>query len=693
VNFANGYIDRAHVTARVGTEVDGLGNPVYRAITFLSSNLLQIAGTPVGIGVKVLFERTVPKDTLIVNFNDGDTLDEINLDTSQRQVLHAVQEVLDGRFSTLTQDLDMGGFKTINNGVPTAPNDGATKGYVDDKFEVLEDLLVNTDEIYDARNESVAAAAASAASAAAAAASAAEAAAGSPSAPVPARTIKGNPAAAIAAVQNMTGAQTMEILRATQALAAAGTNNETAMTPLLTRQISAQGITRIEILQRSIAGDAFYVTGEWQAGDQGAGALYKRGNAFGLRAIQDASGAWWNLTLPDGFARPEWFGAKADGATNCYAAINAALAACSVVRFSAGTYIINGLNGITIAGTKKLIGLGPNVTSLSTTSSSQNVITVSSGGDILIDGFTITRVPSNPTAFAYGIDARAIIGTSTFRNLFITRHDNGIGLGPTDKSTFETSIVQANANHGVLLTNSLASGAAQWYCREILSQGNGGDGFVVVSVAGRGSMSVGKFVECYTFANTGRGFQAIGANATDNINSIRCADCFFGEDGQGEIYLNTYGAAHEFSSVYIEIAGSRTTGPGIFTGGGTPASNTGYGAYFTANNEGIALNACSIVGNSWCGVTSLAKDLVITNCFVYNNGRVGAASLDFGIELPAGNAIINGCRIGNRVGATLQRYGIVLTTTQVIVTSNDLRNNTVGAIFGSPQVSANNLLS
>lgn len=158
VNFANGYIDRAHVTARVGTEVDGLGNPVYRAITFLSSNLLQIAGTPAGIGVKVLFERTVPKDTLLINFNDGDTLDEVNLDTSQRQVLHAVQEVIDGRFSTLTQNLDMGGFKTINNGVPTAPGDGATKGYVDDKVGDLASIQNEIETVYAIRNSVITAA-------------------------------------------------------------------------------------------------------------------------------------------------------------------------------------------------------------------------------------------------------------------------------------------------------------------------------------------------------------------------------------------------------------------------------------------------------------------------------------------------------------------------------------------------------
>lgn len=131
VNFALDYISQDHITARVGTEVDGLGAPVYRAITFLSTNLLQIAGPPAGIGVAVLFERTVPKNDLIINYSNGDVLDEENLDTSQKQTLMAVQEVIDGRFSTLTQNLDLGGFKVINSGAPTASGDLTNKEYVD----------------------------------------------------------------------------------------------------------------------------------------------------------------------------------------------------------------------------------------------------------------------------------------------------------------------------------------------------------------------------------------------------------------------------------------------------------------------------------------------------------------------------------------------------------------------------------
>ena len=169
MNFTLGYIDPTHITARVGNEVDGLGNPVYRAITFLGPNLFQIAGTPAGIGVPVVFERTVPKASLIVNFSNGDVLDELNLDTSQLQTIMAVQEVLDGRFASLGRDLDFGNFTGINTRPPTAPADLANKQYVDDRTG---DLVTQVPSILAASAAATAAATAAAASAAEAAASA-----------------------------------------------------------------------------------------------------------------------------------------------------------------------------------------------------------------------------------------------------------------------------------------------------------------------------------------------------------------------------------------------------------------------------------------------------------------------------------------------------------------------------------------
>lgn len=131
VNFAMDYLQEADVTCRVGTEADGGGNPIYRAITFLSTNLIQVGGAVPGDGVQIVFERTIDKDTLLVNFSNGDQMDEDNLDIAQKQAMMAVHEVLDGRFSVLTQDLDFGGFTAVNLGEPSDPTDAATKEYVD----------------------------------------------------------------------------------------------------------------------------------------------------------------------------------------------------------------------------------------------------------------------------------------------------------------------------------------------------------------------------------------------------------------------------------------------------------------------------------------------------------------------------------------------------------------------------------
>ena len=163
VNFTLGYIDPTHITARVGNEVDGLGNPVYRAITFLGPNLFQIAGTPAGIGVPIIFERTVPKESLIVNFSNGDVLDEMNLDISQLQTIMAVQEVLDGRFASLGRDLDFANFTGINARTPTASTDLANKQYVDDRTG---DLVTQVPTILAASAAATAAATSAAASAA-----------------------------------------------------------------------------------------------------------------------------------------------------------------------------------------------------------------------------------------------------------------------------------------------------------------------------------------------------------------------------------------------------------------------------------------------------------------------------------------------------------------------------------------------
>ncbi|KJC51081.1 hypothetical protein UP09_03275 [Bradyrhizobium sp. LTSP885] len=124
VNFALDYLKQSDVTCRVGGELAD------RAITFLSTNLIQVSGTAVPAGVKVVFTRTVAKDSLLVNYHNGDQLDEDNLMTAQKQAMMAVHEVIDGRFAPLSADWDFNGFRAVNVGAPIADTDAANKGYV-----------------------------------------------------------------------------------------------------------------------------------------------------------------------------------------------------------------------------------------------------------------------------------------------------------------------------------------------------------------------------------------------------------------------------------------------------------------------------------------------------------------------------------------------------------------------------------
>lgn len=138
VDFALGYINESDVTCRVGDEVDGSNDPIYRTITFLSETLVEISGDAPGTGVNVVFDRTVDKEDLVVDFSNGDILDEDNLDAVLEQIMMSVHEVLDGRFGTFDADLDMGGFTIKNLADPVDDADAAPKSYVDERLSGID---------------------------------------------------------------------------------------------------------------------------------------------------------------------------------------------------------------------------------------------------------------------------------------------------------------------------------------------------------------------------------------------------------------------------------------------------------------------------------------------------------------------------------------------------------------------------
>jgi hypothetical protein len=131
VSFELGYINQDDITAQVGGEVDGLGAPLYRTITFLTPELLQISGAVPGNGVPVEFVRTVPSDLLLVNYEDGDIVNDENMNTAQKQAMMLIHQLLDGRFEKFDSGFDMGGFVITGLGAPVNSLDAVRKDYVD----------------------------------------------------------------------------------------------------------------------------------------------------------------------------------------------------------------------------------------------------------------------------------------------------------------------------------------------------------------------------------------------------------------------------------------------------------------------------------------------------------------------------------------------------------------------------------
>lgn len=125
IPFALGYINESDISCYVGNET------ISRDLTFLGTTLVEIGGTVPASGERILFERTVAQDRLLVDYIDGDIINEENMNTSQKQTMMLVHQVLDGRFAQFQSDTDLGGFRFKNMGEPEDAQDAATKNYVD----------------------------------------------------------------------------------------------------------------------------------------------------------------------------------------------------------------------------------------------------------------------------------------------------------------------------------------------------------------------------------------------------------------------------------------------------------------------------------------------------------------------------------------------------------------------------------
>lgn len=128
INFTLGFNNRNEVTCQVNNEVDGLGAPVYRSLSWVNDGLVNVLpATLIPAGQPVVFKRTILKTALIHDYSNGEAIEESNLDESNKQNLMAIHELFDGRFtSPFQQDLDMGTYsiKNLKDGIN--PQDAVT---------------------------------------------------------------------------------------------------------------------------------------------------------------------------------------------------------------------------------------------------------------------------------------------------------------------------------------------------------------------------------------------------------------------------------------------------------------------------------------------------------------------------------------------------------------------------------------
>lgn len=134
------YISRAYVEVRVG----GVLKTVDVDYEWLNATSIRLFVTPAA-GTVVDRRRNTPKDTRLVDFQDGTFLGEADLDKNGDQMFDVAQEISDdieGLIKIATDGtVDMEGRRVSNVGPAVEDGDAVTKGYADSVLNATQAAL------------------------------------------------------------------------------------------------------------------------------------------------------------------------------------------------------------------------------------------------------------------------------------------------------------------------------------------------------------------------------------------------------------------------------------------------------------------------------------------------------------------------------------------------------------------------
>ncbi len=304
-------------------------------------------------------------------------------------------------------------------------------------------------------------------------------------------------------------------------------------------------------------------------------------------------------------------------------AIQTALTAGGSVHLPIGTCKITSTLTITQNFTK-LSCQAPDLTTITANFASTPMVSLSAGIiSPIVEGCGFTRSVT-ATSGGTGIGFIGASSTPIIRNNEISNQYVGAVLRSTGYGQHYGNFYHTNVVDGVEEINTASDGSLQWYSSSNLYQTNGSRGHAIIAVAGPAQVTVGSQINDATFANSGAGLAFFGLVGTP-IQGVRVNGGFYGQDGNSEIYLDTYGGQHHIEGAFTELAGTGLTGPTLTTA----ASGIGNGIEVTANNLDATIT--SVVGNSNSqnGIKSSATGVTnITGARMAGNTGYGALIAD-----------------------------------------------------------------
>jgi len=219
-------------------------------------------------------------------------------------------------------------------------------------------------------------------------------------------------------------------------------------------------------------------------------------------------------------------------------------------------------------------------------------------------------------------------------------------------------------------------------------------------VVGPSQMLVGTLENCATYANTAIGCAFVGSSNIP-VQGARIDGGFYGDSGNSEIYLDTFGDQHIIANAFVELSGTGPTGrilvsnPLAFTTASGPVTAatsttvTDSAKTFTVNaftNYGITISAGTGAGQTRTISSNTATVITVSSAWTTTPDTTSRyfvfSNLGSGVECTANNSgvlltglHINGCsRNGIRTSATASTISNVRVTNCGLSSTSGERN-------------------